>query len=190
MTSGGVRPAKPARPELSAKRASGNAPRLSFGEWAVTRGHRIVAPHGERTKRAGNSTVIWIRKCATLAVANFAKGREVSTGRLGVLSLAQPTAHRPCQRFKVPSVRKVVPSETRKRRSSDRSLRSTLAICSGGLDSVPLLAQWQLSTNSPASCLSITANGLRKKLVSPALCGANEQFYRSSTSAKKSTRPK
>lgn len=27
---------------------------------AVTRGHRIVAPHGERTKRAGNSTIIWI----------------------------------------------------------------------------------------------------------------------------------
>lgn len=116
--------------------------------------------------------------------------RSQRTGRLGALSLAQPTARRPCQRFKVPSVRKVVPSETRKRRSSDRSLRSTLAICSGGLDSVPLLAQWQLSTNSPASCLSITANGLRKKLVSPALCGANEQFYRSSTSAKKSTLPK
>lgn len=59
-----------------------------------------------------------------------------------------------------------------------------------GLDSVPLLAQWQLSTNSPAPCLSITANGLRKRLDSPALCGANEQFYRSSTSAKKSTQPK
>lgn len=52
-------------------------------------------------------------------------------GRLGSLSLAQPTARRPRQRFKVPSVRKVVPLETRKRRSSDRSLRSTLAICSG-----------------------------------------------------------
>lgn len=50
-------------------------------------------------------------------------------GRLGSLSLAQPTARRPRQRFKVPSVRKVL--ETRKRRSSDRSLRSTLAICSG-----------------------------------------------------------
>ncbi|RWQ32901.1 MAG: hypothetical protein EOS21_30645 [Mesorhizobium sp.] len=45
---------------------------------AVTRGHRIVAPHGERTKRAGNSTLIWIRKCAALAVTNLAKGSEVN----------------------------------------------------------------------------------------------------------------
>ncbi|TGR16616.1 MAG: hypothetical protein E5Y06_33255 [Mesorhizobium sp.] len=70
-------------------------------------------------------------ECGPRRYPHFAKGSEVSTGRLGALSLAQPTARRPRQRFKVPSVRKVVPLETRKRRSSDRSLRSTLAICSG-----------------------------------------------------------
>ncbi|RWH49938.1 MAG: hypothetical protein EOQ82_31925 [Mesorhizobium sp.] len=46
---------------------------------AVSRGHRIVAPHGERTKRAGISTVIFgSGKCAALAVTNFAKGSEVN----------------------------------------------------------------------------------------------------------------
>ncbi|RUU33287.1 hypothetical protein EOC93_29185 [Mesorhizobium sp. M6A.T.Ce.TU.002.03.1.1] len=78
-------------------------------------------------------------KSAALAVTHISPKEAKSThieravlpGRLGSLSLAQPTARRPRQRFKVPSVRKVVPLETRKRRSSDRSLRSTLAICSG-----------------------------------------------------------
>ncbi|TIQ61768.1 MAG: hypothetical protein E5X41_31855 [Mesorhizobium sp.] len=82
------------------------------------------------------------------------------------------------------------PSETRKRRSSDRSLRSTLAICSGGLDSVPL--QTRVAAEHELAGLVSFDYGQRhrKRMDSPALCGANEQFYRSSTSAKKSTRPK
>lgn len=69
-----------------------------------------------------------------------------------------PAARRP-RKHQTPFGSQSRPSETRKRRSSDRSPRSTLAICSGGLDPVPLLTEWQLSTNSPASCLS-TANGI------------------------------
>lgn len=134
---------------------------------AVTRGHRIVAPHAERTKRAGISTVIWVREvCGPRRYPHFAKGSEVKrTLKRAVL----PAGWEPCRwptcrtpatsTHQTPFGSQSRPSETRKRRSSDRSPRSTLAICSGRLDSVPLLTEWQLSTNSPASCLS-TANGI------------------------------
>lgn len=93
MTSGGVRPAKPARPELSAKRASGNAPRLSFGEWAVTRGHRIVAPNGARTKRAGMCRRPG--KCAALAVTHISPKEAKSTHRPAGSPVAGPTYRTP-----------------------------------------------------------------------------------------------
>lgn len=136
---------------------------------AVTRRHRIVAPHGERTKRAGMSTVIWVREvCGPSPLPTFRQRkrsqrtlkRAVLPRRLGALSLAQPAARRPRQRIKLPSVRKVVPGRPGSAGAPTAVFAQLSPSAPGGLDSVPLLTEWQLSTNSPASCLSITANGI------------------------------
>lgn len=158
---------------------------------AVTRGHRIVAPNGARTKRAGMSTA---RPSPLPTFCQRKRSQRTLRGR------CFPAGWDPCRWPNLPHADHVNASKSLRFAKSSpwrpgsagapTAVFAQLWPSAPGLDSVPLLAQWQLRTNSPASCLSITANGLRKRLDSPALCGANEQFYRSSTSAKKSTQPK
>lgn len=175
------------------RRAGGNAPRLSFGECAQlhagTELSRLTAnaPKGRECRRSFGSG-----KCAALAVTHIspkeAKSTHIEEGGASPAAgspVAGPTCRTPAtSTHQTPFGSQSRPWETRKRRSSDRSLRSTLAICSGGIG-FRSLANRVAAEHELAGLVSFDyGQRHRKRLDSPALCGPNEQFYRSSTSAK------